>query len=81
MSKEPKRRGRPRKNSSESKSESLLLRLAPSEKKGFSDAAELAGVPLTVWIRERLRKVAVGELESANRKAAFLEPTKIRPAG
>ena len=72
MSKTPKR-GRPRKSPAESKSVSLLLRLAPSEKQGFGDAASLAGVPLTVWMRERLRQVAAGELQSANRKAAFLE--------
>jgi hypothetical protein len=67
------RPGRPPKGSGLSKSESLLLRLSPSEKQGFADAAELAGVPLTVWIRERLRQVATKELQSAEKPIAFLE--------
>jgi hypothetical protein len=49
-----------------------LLRLAPNEKEGFGDAADVAGIPLTVWIRERLRQVAATELEAVGRKAAFL---------
>jgi hypothetical protein len=42
------------------------------EKQGFADAAELAGIPLAVWMRERLRKAAAKELEEAGREAAFL---------
>jgi hypothetical protein len=51
---------------------SILLRLDPNEKRGFGDAAETAGVPLAVWMRERLRLVAKKELESAGRPVAFL---------
>jgi hypothetical protein len=65
--------GRPPKGSGVAKSESLLLRLSPSEKQGFADAAQLAGIPLTVWIRERLRQVAAGELQPAGKPVAFLE--------
>jgi CxxC motif-containing protein (DUF1111 family) len=65
-------RGRPPKGSAETKTESLLLRLSISEKQGFLDAAQLAGVPLTVWIRERLRQVAARELQSAEKPVAFL---------
>lgn len=68
-----KRRGRPPKGSGEVKSESLLLRLEPKEKLGFSDAAKIAGVPLTVWMRERLRQAAIRELEQAGKRPAFLE--------
>ncbi len=68
-------RGRPRKGSGAAKSLSVLLRMDPGEKKGFSDAADLAGVPLSVWIRERLRLVAAKELESAGRPVAFLART------
>ena len=66
------RRGRPPVGSDRTKSKSLLLRLSPSEKQGFSDAAAIAGLPLTVWMRERLRQVAIRELESANQPIAFL---------
>jgi hypothetical protein len=65
-------RGRPPKEPGQIKSEALLLRLGPDEKKGFADAANLAGVPLTVWMRERLRKVAADELVKASRPVAFL---------
>lgn len=72
MIKKP-RRGRPPLGSGRAKSESILLRLSLAEKQGFADAATLAGVPLTVWMRERLRLVATKELEDAARPIAFLE--------
>ena len=55
------------------KSESLKLRIGPEEKQAFQEAAELAGVALSVWIRERLRKVARKELEAAGHKIAFFQ--------
>ena len=64
--------GRPRKGSEQSKSEGVLVRMAPSEKRGFTDAAHLAGAPLCVWIRERLRAIAAKELHSAGREVPFL---------
>jgi predicted HicB family RNase H-like nuclease len=64
-------RGRPEKGSEDRKSESLLLRLEPREKETFSEAAKVAGVPLSVWIRERLRKVARGELQEAGHPFAL----------
>jgi hypothetical protein len=67
------RRGRPPKGSGETKSESILLRLDPGEKLGFTDAARLAGLPLSGWIRERLRKMALKELQEAGEPVAFLE--------
>jgi hypothetical protein len=49
--------------------------MEPGEKKGFEDAAAHAGVPLAVWMRERLRQVAKKELEEAGRAVAFLPRT------
>jgi hypothetical protein len=72
MSTRNKGRGRPPKGSAETKTESLLLRLSISEKQGFLDAAQLAGAPLTVWIRERLRQVAKKELTEAGIPVPFL---------
>ena len=43
------------------------------EKEGFAAAAEVAGVPLAVWMRERLRRAAREELEGAGRGVPFLE--------
>ena len=53
------------------KSESLKLRLEPEEKEAFQEAAEIAGLPLSAWIRERLRRSARVELQDAGRKIAF----------
>lgn len=76
MTARKKRPGRPRKGSADKKSASLLLRLSPGEREGFGEAADVAGVPLTVWIRERLRRVATRELERAGRPVAFLNRPK-----
>jgi hypothetical protein len=72
MNTNKQRRGRPRKGSAETKSEGVLLRMERREKKGFVDAARLAGVPLAVWMRERLRRAAKMELEEAGREVPFL---------
>ena len=66
------RRGRPRKGSESKKSESILLRMERREKEGFTEAANLAGAPLAVWMRERLRRVATQELEEFGKKSPFL---------
>ncbi len=51
----------------------LDIRLATSEKRGFAEAAQLAGIPLSTWVRERLRMAAIRELESAGRAAPFIK--------
>lgn len=56
------------------KSEVLQIRLTKSEKQGLEDAAELAGIPLSSWVRERLRLAAIRELENAGRKIPFVKP-------
>jgi uncharacterized protein (DUF1778 family) len=58
------------------KSESLKIRLGPEEKQAFQDAADLAGVALSAWIRERLRKAAREELDEAGQHIAFLKRTR-----
>jgi hypothetical protein len=72
MTTKEKRRGRPRKSSGQAKSESILLRLDPAEKEAFAAAASIAGAPLSVWIRERLRLIAAKELGAASRPIPFL---------
>jgi hypothetical protein len=54
------------------KSANLLIRLEPEEKEAFQQAAEIAGIPLSSWIRERLRRAAIRELESAGRPIPFI---------
>jgi hypothetical protein len=50
----------------------LLIRLMPAEKVAFVEAASLAGIPLSSWIRERLRLAAIRELEGAGRAVPFV---------
>ena len=54
------------------KSEVLQIRITDAEKDGFEMAAVLAGISLSSWVRERLRLVAIRELESAGRKVPFV---------
>ena len=61
----------------ETKSAAILLRLEPAEKEGFRAAAELAGIDLSSWIRERLRRVARQELEEARQPIPFIRPPNL----
>ena len=54
-----------------------MLRLEPAEKEGFRAAAELAGIDLSSWIRERLRRVARQELEEARQPIPFIRPPNL----
>lgn len=50
----------------------LQLRLTKDEKAAFTSAAENAGLSLSSWARERLRQVAIRELEGAGSDVPFL---------
>jgi hypothetical protein len=69
---EKRKRGRPLKRVANRKSVHLDMRIALAEKESFRAAAELAGLDLSTWIRERLRRVARRELEAANQPVPFL---------
>lgn len=56
------------------KTEALLLKLEQNEKIAFKKAAELSGLSLSTWIRERLRRASIKELEEAALPIAFLSP-------
>jgi hypothetical protein len=65
------KRGRPKKGV-RLKADYLDIRLEATEKQAFRDAADLAGLDLSAWVRERLRTLARKELEAANQPVAFL---------
>ena len=65
------KRGRPKKENP--LDEYIELRLSSAEKQAFRDAAERSGIPLATWARERLRRVAIRELENADQPVAFLK--------
>jgi hypothetical protein len=65
------------KNGSGKRREELLqVRVASTEKEAFEEAANLSGLALSAWVRERLRQVATRELEAASRPIAFLKKTR-----
>jgi hypothetical protein len=59
------------------KAQVLQIRLTDAEKQGFTTAADLAGIPLSSWVRERLRLAAIRELESAGQKIPFIKPVRM----
>jgi hypothetical protein len=58
--------------SREKKTVPFNLRVAPAEKAAFVRAAEIAGVPISAWVRERLRVAAMRELDNVGEQAPFL---------
>ena len=58
------------------KSDLVRFRLQPEEREAFENAASLAGIPLSAWMRERLRRAARRELEEAGKQIAFLQPKR-----
>lgn len=71
-----KKRGRPSVEKDKAKLATLEVRLSEAEKEAFQEAAELSGLSLSSWVRERLRQVARTELEGASRIVAFLPPVQ-----
>lgn len=59
------------------KDQVLQIRLSDAEKQGFQAAADLAGIPVSSWVRERLRLAAIRDLESAGQKIPFIEPVTL----
>jgi len=55
------------------KTDSIKIRVQADEKTAFKQAADLAGIPMSAWIRERLRRAAVKELEDASMPIPFLQ--------
>lgn len=54
--------GRPRKPKAERRTETPKLPLSPAEHETLRQAADAAGLPLTVWARDRLLRTARAEL-------------------
>ena len=67
-----KKRGRPPVGPEKTKAEYLEVRLEVAEKQAFKEAADIAGLALSAWVRERLRRAARKELEESGRPIAFL---------
>lgn len=55
----------------------VQLRLTEKEKEGFKRAAEIAGIGLSAWARQKLRSAAIKDLQEIGEKIPFLEQIKI----
>jgi hypothetical protein len=64
---------RTRRKTGQGLDEYIEMRVDSAEKEAFRDAANLAGIPLSTWARERLRRAAIRELEDAAHRIAFLK--------
>ena len=65
------KRGRPK--AASVKQEYMELRLDTAEKEAFFKAAELAGMSLSGWVRDRLRRASKKELQDMDMPVAFLD--------
>jgi hypothetical protein len=65
-----------KRGSGKRREELLQVRVADDEKEAFEEAASLSGLALSAWVRERLRQVAIRELEDASRPIAFRKTIK-----
>ncbi|MFL5328899.1 MAG: hypothetical protein ACJ8C4_08275 [Gemmataceae bacterium] len=63
--------------SGETFTERFEMRLRATEKQAFLTAAELAGLEMADWVRERLRRAARQELEEAQQPIPFIKPPKM----
>jgi hypothetical protein len=64
------------------KSFPLMVRVSADEKAAFDRAAQVAGISLSSWIRERLRAASLRELDVIGELAPFLAtPAKGRSNG
>ena len=59
------------------KDENIMIRVSPLEKEGFERAAEIAGISLSSWARQRLRSASIKDLQEINEKIPFLKPIKL----
>lgn len=57
----------------------VQIRVTETEKDGFLQSADLAGISLSSWVRERLRLAAIRELESAGRQIPFVSNIPLKP--
>lgn len=55
------------------RSKYLQIRLTLEEKIGFESAANIAGIGLSAWARERLRITATKELNQVGQQASYIQ--------
>lgn len=59
------------------KAKTVQVRVTPEEKAGFVEAAEISGISLSAWVRQRLRLASIRELEAAGKRVPFVKSIPI----
>jgi len=59
------------------KDSQFLIRVSDQELEGFKQAAEIAGIGLSAWARQKLRAAAIKDLQEVGEKIPFLQPIKL----
>ncbi len=68
-----RRIGRPPKRAGLGKTLLMQIRVSPSEKQVFTEAADLEGQQLSVWVRDVLRRTAHERIQVAGRPDPFAQ--------
>lgn len=55
----------------------LNVRLDDDENAAFEEAAQIAGMSTSAWVRQQLRLAAMQELSRVGRRAPFLKPVPL----
>ena len=55
----------------------LNVRVDDDENIAFEEAAEIAGISMSAWVRQQLRLAAMQELSRVGRRAPFLKPVPV----
>lgn len=56
------------------KKTTIQVRVSEEEKTAFSESANISGIKLASWVRERLRLAATKDLAMAGKRPEFLTP-------
>lgn len=67
-----KRQEKPHARSQSPKDVPFNIRVSEAEKAAFTRAAEIAGIPVSAWVRERLRAAAYVELDNIGEAVPFI---------
>lgn len=59
------------------KEQSIMIRVSQLEKEGFARAAEISGIGLSAWARQKLRSAAIKDLQDVGMKIPFIKSIKI----
>ncbi len=60
------------------KDSQFLIRVSETELEGFKRSADIAGVGLSAWARQRLRAAAIKDLQELGEKVPFLQPISLK---